>query len=167
MVAILECLRDALAADAGDRIDLQVIGRLVDGLGAAHQDQRACGPQALRVPNEFVGRLHVHLHGRDQQHVQRPSVQPGGAGSEIGDPLLKYDPDVLEPGRVQDIAERTHRTRCHALVRVPVGQHPRAGVVRLHDSDAQFVCVPELRQPPDGCSESPVRQIHIPGAATW
>src|SRR6266849_9059323 len=73
---------------------------LVDGLGAARQNQRALMSEPVGIGNEFISAGAMDLHARNKQHLRQLAIELGFARPEIAVPLAQDDPSFREAGRV-------------------------------------------------------------------
>ena len=91
---------DHVGAVSSARARAEEVPRLVDGLGAAGQDERPVLAQLVGVGDHLIGAGAVDLHAGDEQHLRDVAVQAGLAGPEIAVPLPQHDARPREAGGV-------------------------------------------------------------------
>ena len=111
------------------------VPRLVNGLGAAGQDQRPVIAQLPRVADQPAGRRAVDLHGGDHEDLRRLAVETCRAGPDIGVPLLQHQANVLEARGIQRGAHRPRGAGNERLVDKHERPQPRPRIEGVDEED--------------------------------
>ena len=122
------------------RVGREYIPRLVDGLRASDDHERAMGRvDPASVANKLATGRPVQLHAGDQQQVGHAAVQLHPRRANVPVPLLQDDAGLFEPGVDHRRTDGPHAGGRHPQIGIEKRQHPRAVIERADDHTGQIV----------------------------